>query len=739
MSERNALPPLIDLADAHGQMIVGLARFTVITPSCIRMEYAGEGAFLDTPTLFAFQREARMADARFRRDDETLTIDTGGICLRYRDDGKPFSEDNLSASISNGDATIHWQPDLKNERNLGGAIPTVDGMFDGIPLPDGLLARDGWHVIDDSGSPVLLDGWIAQAPLNKRPVQDWYLFGYGADYTAALQALTAISGPAPIPRKHVHGSWYCRWFAYTAQDFRAIADEYRRHDFPLDILVMDMDWHTRDAVTGYGHAGTLGWTGYTWNRTLIPDPELLLGELRDDGIFVTLNDHPSDGIREHETCYDDFIDRLGLPAGANPPFNAGDRQYMDAFFQAAHVPLERQGIDFWWLDWQQDYIYPYVYGVPRLRHLSWLNYLYFQHSQRDGRRGQGFSRWGGWGDHRHPIQFSGDSGCTWAMLAFEVSMSATSGNVGCFFWAHDVGGFWGDREPEMYTRWVQFGALSAALRLHSSGDELDRRPWLWGEPFVSAMRKAFHFRAQLFPYIYTGIRQCYDQTLPLLRPMYLAYPLAEESYQYPEQYLLGDHLLVAPITTPGTGPEMTAHKVVWFPAGVWYSLWTGERIAGDALRDVSATLDEIPVYIRGGIPLPMQPYTPRMTTAPLAVLIIRCYPGATGASRLYEDDGQSLAYQQGGFAFTGLHYTSDDYTITVTIGPAIGTYSGQLAERSYRVELPATRPAMRATVNGRPVAVTYDEKQAMNIVTTPPFPITETVVLEIETSELDDK
>jgi alpha-glucosidase (family GH31 glycosyl hydrolase) len=609
-------------------------------------------------------------------------------------------------------------------------------------LPDGLLSRDGWQLLDDSGRPILIDGWATQRPgglpteglppedVAAQEDLDWYLFAYGSNYLLAFSSLAEISGRVPLPRKHVMGSWYCRWFKYTSAQFRGIVREYHEHDFPLDILVMDMDWHEVDkARTGHGqrheHGHNLGWTGYSWNKKLIPDPEKLLKEFRKDGIFVTLNEHPCDGVRENENCYKAFMAKLRRPQGENPPFNAGNRAYMDAFFQAALAPLEKQGVDFWWLDWQQDYIYPSVAGVPHLRHLPWLNTLYYRHSERSGRRGQSFSRWGGWGDHRHPINFSGDAGTNWEMLAFQVLFTLASGNAGCFFWAHDVGGFWGNRIPEAYARWVQFGALSAALRLHSCGDDLDRRPWLWGENLENAMREFFHLRAKLFPYVYTSARQCHDQTIPLLRPMYLAYPEREEAYIQNGQYLFGDNLLVSPIVSPGEGPAFIAKKTVWFPDGVWYNFFTGERFEGPRTVEVEAAIDEMPLHARAGAPLPTRPYTPRMATAPLDTLVVRCYPGQTGQAKLYEDDGQSRGYLNGECAWTGISYQRAGRTVTVRIEPAAGKFAGQLARRSYKVELPCTVRAESATVNGRSAKIIYDEERKINTIAAGEAPLKE--------------
>jgi len=732
-----------DSNESTNQVIMGNARFTVISAECVRLEYAPTNGFVNKPTLFAINRAVAYTGAKIARQDHLLTIETNKFRLEYRPDGSAFNEKNLTVIFNNGQKA--WNPGLKAAQNLGGPVPTLDGWNGPRKLPDGMLSREGWYLLDDSGQPLLNNGWIVQRPGGMAPSApqgkrcaingdiDWYLFVYDSDYKAALRALAMVSGKAPMPRRHIFGSWYCRWYHYTADEFRAIVREYKDHDFPLDILVMDMDWHTqRDARYGYGHARNLGWTGYTWNKALIPEPQKLVKELKDEGIFVTLNDHPCDGMRDHEEHYDEFIKMLPGNQPTNPSFNAGDPAYMAAFFKAAHGPAEDDGIDFWWLDWQQDYIYPSVHGVPGLPHLPWLNYLYYKDSEKNNRRGQAYSRWGGWGDHRHPIQFSGDTVATWPMLAFEVPFTAISGNAGCFFWAHDLGGFSGERNPEMFTRWVQFGALSSSLRLHSCGGNLDRRPWLWGEQFENAMRRAYHLRAALMPYIYTSVRQCYDQTLPLIRPMYIEYPSREEAYQNPQQYLFGDSLLSAPISSPGNGPNFDAEQTIWFPEGVWFNLLSNKKFEGSQTVTVKASIDEIPVYAKAGVPIPMQPYTQRMTTAALNTLIVRCYPGESGASSLYEDDGQTLGYTKNEFATTELYYQCKTDCVTLKIGPTKGTYTGQPTKRAYRVELPCTAKAQTATVNGKHLTVSYDDQAHMNVIEIPTQPIGQAVEITID-------
>jgi len=140
----------------------------------------------------------------------------------------------------------------------------------------------------------------------------------------------------------------------------------------------------------------------------------------------------------------------------------------------------------------------------------------------------------------------------------------------------------GGRNEESYTRWVQFGALTAALRSHSTrSPEMDRRPWKYSQQAEDSMRIAFHLRSELFPYIYSSVWESCTESVPLTRPMYIEYPAKEEAYRNPQQYFFGDNLLVAPITSPGEGTNEVAHQTVWWPPGDWYDWFTGERFTGE--------------------------------------------------------------------------------------------------------------------------------------------------------------
>ncbi len=678
-------------------IVLEKARFTVITEHLIRCEYALNGKFCDDPTLFAVNRTHDGSFFEIKTEENHIEIKTSAIHLFYQNDGEPFSENNLYGTVYGEE----WHFGKENKQNLGGTLSTLDGVDGPRPVENGLLSRDGWFVIDDSDATPIHDGWLLTRP--RRFETDIYLFGYGSDYKKALHTLFHVSGKAAFPRKYVFGSWYSRWWAYTDEEILGIVDEYDEHDFPIDIMVIDMDWHHHDwtyrnteegnlrrAKTGYSHCSNFGWTGYSWNHRLIKDPPDMLKKLHEKGVFVTLNDHPHDGIRIHEEAYSDFMHRMGLSpeSGLDVEFDAGSKKYMEAFFGSVHEKLEKDGVDFWWVDWQQDDIKPYIKGT-KMRHIPWLNHCYYHHLENGGKRGLSFSRWGGFGDHKYPIHFSGDTVATWDCLKFEVEFTAMSSNVGLFYWGHDTGGFSGEPNAQMYVRWTQFCTLSACLRAHSERSaKLDRRPWKWGDEAEKAMRDCYHLRSRLMPYIYSLAYLAHAEGTPLLEPMYYEYPNVEEAYHHGGQYFFGHALLASPVTSP-MNETGKAVQTVWIPEGTWYSFFTGKAYTAGT-HEIACALDEFPLLVKGGIPLPMQEYTGRMTTEVLKDLQILIFPGESGEFTLYEDDGITRDFENGAYLKTKLAYINKNGKITVSITPEGNGYAGMPAERSYTMILKNT-------------------------------------------------
>ena len=709
-------------------LVLGNKRVTLITPTLFRLEYAREGRFLDLPTMFAANRDSMMQSGysiEALDGGRRYKIDTGKVRIILDNDNLPFGQINTEIHLSRmgreqkiSARNLHSK---KRNLNLGGSIATLDAVHGEVPLDDGLLSEDGWYFLIDTGTEVLRDGWFALR--DPSHVQDQYCFVYGDDFHAPFSDLGVISGRVPMTRKYVHGIWYSRWYPYTSGYVDTLVAEYRREGFPLDNVVMDMDWHKVEGVaTGIGHNFTKGWTGYSWNRELIPDPKALIDRLHADSITVSVNEHPHDGIRPHEDCYADFMHDMGYnPADSiSLLFDASSPKYIDRFLHHTRKENSELGVDFYWLDWQQDYLYPYVPGT-NMRHVKWLNRLFYQDLERDNTRGISYSRWGGWGDHRYPINFSGDATGNWDVLAFEVKLSQTGGNGGCYFWVHDTGGFHGIYDPELHTRWSQFGALSAALRVHASrGKGLDRRPWLWGDLATEGMHAAYTFRSQAMPYIYSCVRRTHETMLPLNRCMFVDYPTDTAAYNRYGQYLFGDILLAAPLVTPGKGERKVASTEVWFPADAdWYDYFTDEPYCAGTTATVSKDLASFPLFVKGGHVLPLQPFSHRPASVALSNLILRVYPGKDGDSNtftLYEDDGISLDYREGRFAKTALTYSQQDGKATVAVAPAAGEYEGQLTRRAYTLELCGYATVSDVRVDGRKAkAVLRDGRYCVDI------------------------
>lgn len=741
-----ALVFALPLYAEQGPIVLRNKRISIISPTLMRLEYADGGKFVDEQTYFAQNRPTNTPYTITREADDWVVITAPKFTIRVQDDNLPFAQCNTQIIFQHNGKEVKIHGTSRPGRNLKGAISTLDRVAGYTARQNGILTRSGYYVYEDTNTDLIVDGKLQRRDTQNH-LQDLYYFIYSTDFAAAFRDLGTVSGHVPMTRKYIHGVWYCRWWDYTAKEFLEVIDGYKEHNFPIDNLVFDMAWHSTDATRGMGSSKRYYWTGYTWNNELIPDPKALIDEVHRRGVTVSINDHPHDGIRPHEAAYPEFMKAMGADTTNNNIllFDPSNEKYMENFFRYAHHPSEDIGVDFWWLDWQQNRIFKYVRGTSTTI-LQWINRLWYKDSERKGLRGAGYSRWAGLGDHRHPIQFSGDAYANWKVLAFEVDLTATSGNQGCYYWAHDIGGFYGGTDPELYARWTQFGAVSAALRIHSTRKaELDRRPWLWGKEAEESMRRSYHFRSQLMPYVYSSVRTTHETMLPLNRAMYINYPEVDEAYKQPQQFLFGEILLAAPITSPKSEETGLASQKVWFPKNksekaeeaVWYDFFTHESHEGGQTKTISKDLNSFPLYVKAGCPLPMQPYTDRPATAPLTTLILRTYPSAVGGSgefTLYEDDGISLNYEKGAYAKTKLQYSRTEIkgkkASVITIAAAQGRYKGQVMQRNYRLELPVITPKS-AVCNGKKLKPVWDKKLNCWVVTTPTFSIEKEVKVTV--------
>jgi alpha-glucosidase len=364
-------------------------------------------------------------------------------------------------------------------------------------------------------------------------------------------------------------------------------------------------------------------------------------------------------------------------------------------------------VDFFWLDWQQEQ----TTSLPGVNPSWWLNYVHFTDMERRGKRPLIYHRWGGLGNHRYEIGFSGDVVSSWESLSFQPFFTATAANVGYGYWSHDIGGHLpGTVLPEMYTRWIQFGAFSPILRTHTTKNPAaERRIWAYPPEYAEVMRDTFYFRYALIPYIYTAARNTYDTGVSICHPLYYDYPEASEAYEFKDEYLFGDSLLVSPVTAPLDASSQLVRKTIWLPPGDWIEWYSGALLHGPARVERTFALREIPLYVKAGAILPMQPKMSHTGERPVDPLILAIYPGNSGSTRVYHDESDTLGYKEKAFAWTPVrHSRSADGAQKIEILPVEGSYSGMLTERGYQIRLPGSWPPESVFFNGRAVNYSHD-------------------------------
>jgi alpha-glucosidase (family GH31 glycosyl hydrolase) len=735
------------IANPSAVISSGKARFTVLTDMLIRMEYAADSGFTDNATLTFVNRNLQVPRFETSRANGWLIIKTSYLQLRYKENSGRFNSGNVEISYQpkketatgkNTEpliSTFTWKPGAKDKKNLKGTTRTLDGalgkfsfgQMKKLPIEDGIISRSGWAFIDDSKRPLFDNSdwpWV-QARKNNNP-QDWYFFGYGDNYKRALYDFVSTSGRISMPPKFAFGIWYSRYWRYTEQDMKDIVDGYAKNDIPLDVLVVDMDWHltagSEPELFKNFKPKLNGWTGFTWEKKYFPDYKEFLKWTDNQNLQTCLNLHPAAGVQAHEAAYPAFAKAMSFDTnGRKPiPFDITNKKFAQAYFDVLLHPYEKDGIDFWWLDWQQ-------WGGTNIKGVNptfYLNYVHYSDMQRQGKRPLIFHRYGGLGNQRYQIGFSGDCIIDWKSLSYQPEFTATAANVGYGYWSHDIGGHMNPvskankQNPELFTRWVQWGAFSPIFRTHATEDpEIERRIWKYPDSNFKAMRKAIQMRYALFPYIYTYARFAYDTGVSLVHPMYYEYPDLQEAYNYPDQYYFGNDMIVAPIHESMKGNN-NIEQNIWLPQGGWYDYRNNNRIDGGGVITRSYTLDEIPVFVKAGSIIPTQTPKTRLTGAGSVIdtLILTVYPSYNVSSiaidttvsgyrkpavfNLYEDDGTTEAYKQNQGSFTCFIYTQNGAKSGLMIQPDGKHYTGQPTERSYEIRIIKTDKPTGVMLNG---------------------------------------
>ncbi len=624
-------------------------RLSVITPRILRVERSVDGVFEDRPTQMVFERN-------FANPQFTATENGDKVTILTKQ--KEFSVDlnTLSVSVKKDGKWVSSH----SGKNLKGTARTLDFSWGRwqlqtlrVKLGKGIFSTSGVTEIDDSKSYVLLeDGNVLG---RKKGTVDKYVFAFDDDYLGGLKEFYSLTGATPVLPKYSLGNWWSRYHAYTQEEYTTLMDKFIEKEIPLTVATIDMDWHLvhnlpKDVKKEHFALQGVGWTGYTFDKNLFPDYKQFFKDLKSRGLAITMNLHPRDGVRYFEDQYEDMARANGIDPSTKKtvPFDCTDLNFMNSYFDYLHHPYEEDGVDFWWIDWQQG-TKSKLKGFDPL----WaLNHYHTLDSGRDGRTPLILSRYAGIGSHRYPLGFSGDTWVRWSSLKLQPYFTANASNVGYTWWSHDIGGHVaGKGDGELYARWVQFGTFSPINRLHSNNLSWSKEPWLYGDRAEKISTDFLRLRHRLLPYLYTAnIRTARDGE-PLVAPMYYRdhSPLA---YRAKNQYYFGSELLVAPVVTK-MKPDGYSVTDVYLPEGKWTDFFTGEIYRGGRVYKMRTPLDRMPVFARAGAIIPMIAKRDG-NSQKFDALEVKVYAGE-GEYRMFDEGGFTdfkLTEIEGGYLLT---------------------------------------------------------------------------------------
>jgi hypothetical protein len=506
------------------------------------------------------------------------------------------------------------------------------------------------------------------------------------------------------------------------------------------------------------------WGQLDFNTSLFPDPPAFIDMVHSNSTGTTthpssppslssvvghplglvLNVHPQSGVDHCAERYLAFAEAVGADPSTTIACDVANQTYARALFDVYLSAAPLAGVDAWWTDYM---------GCGGLHPLAVSNYAFRSHmaASTPSTRPITLSRWGGLGDQSlGGVMFSGDTFQAAEVLDFEVATTATAANVLVGYLSHDIGGFQnctsvsgrkgsnctgapGDADPSdpmgsaLFLRWVQFGAVSSIMRTHCT--HCERRIWEFASVFPF-LRDAFALRAALIPYLYSAAILTSSTGIPFLHPVYYDAPdTFPEAFSYTRQYMLGDSILVAPITEvppapSGGGPNATTTKAVWLPPtfGVteWWSKWDGSAVVPGPGVDTSAYgLGDIPMFVPARIILGLADAAAAaantnknasLTSPDLVWNIFPPPPGVTEPMSLddvTEDDGVSADYKSDAQLTTEAGYTrTAGGAYTVTISSDGITYAGMPATRAHSVLIRGVSPTAtvsNVTLQGQPV------------------------------------
>lgn len=685
-------------------------RVSVLQDRLFRIEKNAKRKFRDKATQAVWYRDMQKQNFTVEKGKDYAVITTEKVRLVLR---KKFADCRV--------ITDREYP-LTNAENLGGTYRTLDvcngNRFQDfvnktskpIRLCDGVCAKNGIAYFDDAKSLTL--GEDGEVKPQRAQGKDIYLFCYGTDYREAVKALYLITGAPPSLPRFAFGNWWSRFYRYTDEEYLRLLNKFSDRNVPLTVATVDMDWHysffvdEEKGITAKGrdtdfYGGKNGWTGYSWNKNLFPDYKKFLKQVSDKNLKITLNLHPADGIRWWEDDYERMATALGKDpsVGEKIEFDISSTGFIENYFPVMLHGYEDDGVDFWWIDWQQGT----QSKTDGLDPLWSLNHYHYLDGKRKSEQPLILSRFSGIGSHRYPVGFSGDTVISWETLKYLPYFTATASNIGYTYWSHDIGGHMlGTMSQELYLRHIQYGVFSPINRLHCSDESTTtKEPWVYGNGAGRIAEDYLRFRHRLIPHLYTLSQQTNKDGLAIIEPLYYAWQ-DEIAYEMKEEYIFGQNFIVAPVTSP-LQKDGYARVDAWIPEGDWTDIFTGDEYSaptGGIRKTLLRKLEQIPVLAKAGSFLILSDDTGNACTNPKALETL-VFNG-NGEFTLYED---RKAERKNGEMRTEFVSRLEENTQTVTV---IAKGNGAVIPKNRSLKLSfrnIKNGKVQATANGKPIEI----------------------------------
>lgn len=668
----------------EGQIvIIDDVRITYLTDCLIRVE-VGEFTDLASQTVWFRAFDSNKFDVS--KSGNKIIVETEKAVFTVKNK-KPYS-----VLIKDTNKTELFS----KQKNLKGTCRTLDGVSGSTRLNDGLITKNGAFLLDDSNT-MLLDetGHFVM----RNGGRDYYLFAYGKNYRETINAFYKISSPVPIIPRYALGVWWSRYHAYTQQEYLDLMAEFKKNEIPITVATIDMDWHLVHNIEQKFGVKYGGWTGYSWNKELFPNYKEMFDKLKADNLHITLNLHPADGVHSYEDMYEDMAKAVGIDPATKKKvdFKCGDDDFWNAYFDILHKPYEKDGVDFWWIDWQQGR----KSDVNGLDPLSALNHYHTLDNAEDGRIPMILSRYAGLGSHRYPLGFSGDTFINWKTLDFQPYFTANATNAAYSWWSHDIGGHMGGyKDDDLYLRWIQFGVFSPIIRLHSTADELlGKEPWKYRSEVFRLAKWWLNLRHRLIPYIYTMDFKTHTDGRALCEPMYYSYPNERLAYEVKNQYMFGDQMMCCPITQPQHKEINMGSVDAYIPQGRWVDIFTNQVYEKEGIVTLFRDIDTIPVLAKEGAIIPLSADAGNKVDNP-ETLEIWAFSG-NNEFTLIEDNGK--ADFENHLCKTKFSIEYKDNIVTFRIDEPTGDLSVIPKKRNYRIIV------KDLLINNEPVVIEFND------------------------------